>query len=165
MKLSLTINGRETSIELLAPAPACRFQLEGAPERDANVESPVPGVYTVLLDGRSYDAFVETALTGLVVSIDGHRFEVEVRDPRRLSRRSGGARSSGVQTLSSPMPGKVVRVLVAAGDTVEAGQGILVIEAMKMQNEMKAARAGTVLSISAKDGATVAAGEALATIG
>jgi biotin carboxyl carrier protein len=59
----------------------------------------------------------------------------------------------------------VVRVLAAAGDAVEAGQGILVIEAMKMQNELKAVHAGTVLSIAAKEGATVTAGEALATIG
>jgi biotin carboxyl carrier protein len=62
------------------------------------------------------------------------------------------------------MPGKVVRVLVAAGDTVEAGQGLLVVEAMKMQNEMKASRAGRILSVTVKEGATVAAGEVLATI-
>ena len=63
-----------------------------------------------------------------------------------------------------PMPGKVVRVLVAAGDMVEAGQGILVVEAMKMQNEMKASRAGRVAAMHTREGATVAAGEALATI-
>jgi biotin carboxyl carrier protein len=125
----------------------------------------VPGVYTVLLEGRSYDAFVEATPDGLIVTINGNRFEVDVRDPRRLSRRSPGAGGAGVQTLSSPMPGKVVRVLVAVGDTVAAGQGVLVIEAMKMQNELKATRAGTVLSVSAKEGATVVAGEALATIG
>jgi biotin carboxyl carrier protein len=165
MKLSLTINGREGSIEILSPAPNCRFQLEDGPVTEANVETPVPGIYTVLLDGRSYDAFVEKAPSGLVVSIDGNRFEVEVRDPRRLSRRPGGSGAGGVQTLCSPMPGKVVRVLAAAGDTVEAGQGILVIEAMKMQNEMKASRSGKVLTISVKEGATVGAGETLATIG
>ena len=152
-------------IELLAPAPDCRYQLDGAPVREANVESPVPGIYTVLVDGRSYDAFVETAPTGLIVSIHGQRFEIDVRDPRRLVRRSAGAVGSGVQTLYSPMPGKVVRVLVATGDAVAAGQGILVVEAMKMQNELKAARAGTVLGIAAKVGATVVAGESLATIG
>jgi biotin carboxyl carrier protein len=165
MKLALSINGRESSIELLATAPACRFQFEDDPAREANVESPVSGIYTVLLDGRSYDAFVETAPVGLIVTIEGNRFEVEVRDPRRLSRRAGGDGGGGVQTLSSPMPGKVVRLLVGLGDKVEAGQGIVVIEAMKMQNEMKAARAGTVLGITAKEGATVTAGEALATIG
>ncbi|MBZ5578441.1 MAG: hypothetical protein LAP40_17905 [Acidobacteriia bacterium] len=63
------------------------------------------------------------------------------------------------------MPGKVVRVLVVPGDAVEAGQGLMVVEAMKMQNEMKASRAGRVLTVSAKEGATVTAGEVLATIG
>jgi biotin carboxyl carrier protein len=165
MKLELTINGREGSIELLAPSPSCRYRMDGGPARAADVESPVPGIYTVLIEGRSYDAFVEATPAGLIVSIDGNRFEVDVRDPRRLARRSGGPHGAGVQTLCSPMPGKVVRVLVAAGETVEAGQGVLVIEAMKMQNELKAAHGGTVLSVSAKEGATVSAGEALATIG
>jgi len=63
------------------------------------------------------------------------------------------------------MHGKVVRVLVAVGDAVEAGQGLLVVEAMKMQNEMKAGRAGTVLTVAVKEGATVTAGQLLATIG
>jgi biotin carboxyl carrier protein len=63
------------------------------------------------------------------------------------------------------MPGKVVRVLAAAGEEVQAGQGIVVVEAMKMQNEMKADRAGKVLTIPAQEGATVAAGEVLATVG
>ena len=165
MKLMLTINGRERAIELLAAAPACRYQLDGGPAREANVESPVPGIYTVLMDGRSYDAFVEQAPGALIVSIEGHRFEIEVRDPRRMSKRGTGAAGGGVQTLASPMPGKVVRLLVAVGDAVQAGQGVLVIEAMKMQNELKAANAGTVLTIAAKEGATVTAGEALATIG
>ena len=101
----------------------------------------------------------------MVVVIDGFRFEIDVRDPRRFRRSAGGRGGEGVQTIVAPMPGKVVRVLVAPGDSVEAGQGLMVVEAMKMQNEMKAARAGSVLSVSAREGATVAAGEVLATIG
>jgi biotin carboxyl carrier protein len=62
------------------------------------------------------------------------------------------------------MPGKIVRLLVAEGDSVEAGQGLLVVEAMKMQNEMKAPKAGCVVSLKAHEGATVAAGDVLATI-
>ena len=165
MKLELKINGAEQTIDVVAPAPACRFQLADAPERGAHVESPEPGVYSVLMDGRSYDAYVEETPNGLVVSLQGYHFEIEARDPRRWSRKAAGSGGEGVQTIMSPMPGKVVRVLVAAGDTVEAGQGIVVVEAMKMQNEMKAPRAGTVLSLPAKEGATVAAGEVLATIG
>jgi biotin carboxyl carrier protein len=165
MKLSVRIGEKEEQFEMLAPAPACRFRLDDGEERSAAVEVPEPCVYSVLLDGRSYDARVEETAGPLVVVIDGYRFEVEVRDPRRRSRQPGGRAGEGVQTVAAPMPGKVVRVLVAAGDAVTAGQGLLVVEAMKMQNEMKAPRAGTVLSLAAREGATVAAGEALATIG
>ena len=164
MKLSLMIDGRADTIEILSPAPACRFQLGDAPPRDANVESPEPGVYSVLLDGRSYDAFVEDTPTGLVVTIEGYRFELEVRDPRRWSRKRAGGGAGAVQSIVSPMPGKVVRVLAAPGDEVVAGQGIVVVEAMKMQNELKSNRTGRVLSVPAKEGATVNAGELLATI-
>ena len=164
MKLALRINGEEDHIEILAPRPDCRFQLDSGPVRDAGVENPVPGIYSVLMDGRSYDARVEDAPGGLVVVIDGYRFEIEVRDPRRRMRGSGGRSGEGLQTLVAPMPGKVVRVLLEPGDPVEAGQGVVVVEAMKMQNEIRAPRAGKVLSIAAKEGATVAAGEVLATI-
>ena len=101
-----------------------------------------------------------------MVVIDGFRFEIAVRDPRRWSRKEPAPRrQTASQTVAAPMPGKVVRVLVAPGDQVEAGQGLLVVEAMKMQNEMKAARAGKILSVAVIPGATVAAGEILATIG
>ena len=164
MKLALTIDGRPDTIEILAPAPACRFQLGDAPPRDADVESPEPGVYSVLLDGRSFDAFVENTPTGLVVTIEGYRWIIEVRDPRRWSRKTAGAGSDAVQSILSPMPGKVVRVLAAPGDPVVSGQGIVVVEAMKMQNELKSNRTGRVLTVPTKEGATVTAGELLATI-
>lgn len=165
MKLDLTLNGAPGSIEILARAPACRFRLDDGEERAAQVEIAEPSVYSVLLEGRSYDVRVEETPAGLVVVTDGFHFEIEVRDPRRFNRRAAGLGGEGVQTVLAPMPGKVVRVLVAPGDTVEAGQGLLVVEAMKMQNEMKAARAGSVLNLSAREGATVAAGEVLVTIG
>jgi biotin carboxyl carrier protein len=166
MKLVLRIDGApEESIEILSPAPRCRFRLADSPELCADVEIPEPAVYSILIDGRSYEARVEETPTALVVVVDGRRFEIDVRDPRRFLRKGAGAGADGVQTVAAPMPGKVVRVLVAAGDDVAAGQGLLVVEAMKMQNEMKAPRAGKVLSLSAAEGATVTAGEVLATIG
>jgi biotin carboxyl carrier protein len=164
MKLDLTINGSAASLDLVAAMPDCRFQLDGGVEHSAQVEVPEPCVYSVLLDGRSYEARVEATERGLVVVIEGYRFEIDVRDPRQMSRRGAGGAADGVETIAAPMPGKVVRVLVAVGDEVEAGQGIAVVEAMKMQNEMKAARAGRVATLSAREGATVTAGEVLATI-
>jgi biotin carboxyl carrier protein len=165
MKLSLIVNGTGDAIEVLAPAPACRFRIGGGDEREAHVETPEPGVYSVLLDGRSYDARVEERPGGgLLVVIDGYRFEIEVQDPRQWTRKSAGRGDAGVQRIIAPMPGKVVRVLISQGDAVEPGQGLVVVEAMKMQNELKASRAGKVIAVPAKEGATVAAGEVLATI-
>ncbi len=167
MKLALAIDtAAEEHIEILAPGPDCRFRLEDGVERAAQVEVPEPGVYSVLLDGRVYEARVEQTPAGaLVVVVAAHRFEIEVRDPRRLRRRTGAAGAAGVHTVLAPMPGKVVRVLAAVGDEVAAGQGLMVVEAMKMQNEIKTPRAGKVLAMPAHEGATVTAGEVLATIG
>lgn len=165
MKFDLRLDGTSSSIELLAPAPDCRFRLGDGPVQAAHVALPEPGVYSVLMDGRSYEARVEEHPGHLVVIIDGYRFETEVWDPRRWSPQSSGRGHDGIQTIAAPMPGKVVRVLVAAGDIVETGQGLLVVEAMKMQNEMKAQRAGRVLSVATREGATVTAGEPLVTIG
>ena len=165
MKLNLKVNGAARQIEIVAPAPTCRFRLDEGAERTADVAAPAPGLYSILLDGRSYDVQVERTPQHFVVVLRGHRFEIEVHDPRRWSSQSAGRHGEDVETIAAPMPGKVVRVLVAPGDAVEAGQGVLVVEAMKMQNEMKATRAGRVVSVIAKEGATVAAGEVLATIG
>ena len=164
MKLELTLNGKASQIELLADAPDCRFRLGDGPERAAQVEVPVPGIYSVLMEGRVYDAWVEETPTGLVIVIDGYRFEAEVRDPRRFRRQARGRGGDGIQSLRAPMPGKVVRVLAAPGDEVQAGQGVVVVEAMKMQNELKAPRGGRMLTVPVREGATVAAGDVLATI-
>lgn len=165
MKLSIRRGGEERAIELQREGPECRFRLDGEAERRAEVQEPEPGVYSVLMDGRSFEARVENGTNGaVVVSIEGHRFEIEVRDPRRY-RSSGGRRGAeGVQKIVAPMPGKVVRVLVKPGEMVEAGQGVAVVEAMKMQNEMRAPKAGRVVSVPVSEGAAVAAGAVLATI-
>ncbi|MGD0498875.1 MAG: biotin/lipoyl-containing protein [Bryobacteraceae bacterium] len=163
MKLEAIIDGKPAQIEILAPAPACRFRLDGE-ERQADVETPEAGVYSIVMDGRQYEARIEEHAGSLVVLAGDFRFEIEVRDPRRLARRAGVGTREGVETIAAPMPGKVVRVLAAPGDAVEAGRGLVVVEAMKMQNELKASRAGRVLEVRAKEGATVAAGEALVTI-
>jgi biotin carboxyl carrier protein len=163
MKLEMTIDGAPAQIEILSPAPLCRFRLDGE-ERQADVAMPEAGVYSIVVGGRQYEARIEEHAGSLVVLAGGFRFEIEARDPRRLARWAGAGSPEGVETVAAPMPGKVVRVLVAPGDAVEAGQGLVVVEAMKMQNELKASRAGRVLTVLAKEGATVAAGEALVTI-
>jgi biotin carboxyl carrier protein len=119
-----------------------------------------PGVFSVIRDGRSYEARV----TPEGIQIEGRRIAVELHDPRAYRRQSGAAASGGRQNIAASMPGKIVRVLVAEGDEVQPGQGLIVVEAMKMQNEVKAAKAGRVTKVHVADGATVSAGQPLIAI-
>jgi biotin carboxyl carrier protein len=99
------------------------------------------------------------------VYLRGNRYDVRVIDPKRLrGSQSSGGHDPGEAQIVVPMPGKVVRVLVGVGSRVEMGAGIAVVEAMKMQNEMKAPKAGTVVSLRVAPGATVNAGDVLAVI-
>jgi biotin carboxyl carrier protein len=168
MRLPVELDGRSGVLELERGGSACRFSWSGGgesgPLRDASVEQVEPGIYSILLDGRSYEVKVVPGPDCLYVDVDGRHRTVRVSSPRDAAPRPAGFGRDGRQNVSSPMPGKVVRVLVAVGDTVEAGAGLLVVEAMKMQNEMKAPKAGRVVSLAAREGATVAAGETLVTL-
>jgi biotin carboxyl carrier protein len=116
-----------------------------------------PGVYSVLLNGQSF----EVRIASPSLTVNGRRCTVEVRDPRDSSPRTKAAHGGGRQKITAPMPGKVIRVLVSEGDAVEMGQGLVVVEAMKMQNEMKASRPGRVTELRVRDGDTVASGDTL----
>jgi biotin carboxyl carrier protein len=117
---------------------------------------------SVLLNGKSYQVRRDTSRA---ISIGDRHYEVAVEDPRSWQgRRRKELLQAGLQRLASSMPGKVVRVLSREGDTVEAGQGIVVVEAMKMQNEIKSARAGTLRKLLVREGANVSAGEVLAIV-
>ncbi len=123
-----------------------------------------PGLYSVLDGTRSIEARVRRNDAGYVVEIDGRVLEVELEDPRELRKGVRHHAREGRVDVKAPMPGKVVRVLVAVGDTVEEGQGLMVVEAMKMQNEMKAPKDGKVVALAGKEGASVAAGQVLVTL-
>jgi len=123
-----------------------------------SLEPTIPGAYSVLIDGRVYRV---TRGAGSELQANGRTLTAEVFDPR--DRRAGptAASNQGVQHIAASMPGRVVRVLVAKGDQVEEGQGLVVVEAMKMQNEMKSPKAGRVTEVRAAADATVTAGEVL----
>ncbi len=123
-----------------------------------------PGVYSVLRDGRSFEVRIVPSLEGYAVYVGRDRFHADVRDPRNMSRSHDMPLGTGRQQVASPMPGKVVRVLVNEGQEVEPEQGLVVVEAMKMQNELKASRAGKVSKVNVKNGATVGAGEVLVVV-
>jgi biotin carboxyl carrier protein len=153
MKLIVEVNASEERITTLAELM-----------RGASIEEVEPGVYSILRDGHSYQARVAKRRDTYLVEVDGLSASVAIRDPRELTSRGTKGAGSGRQSIAAPMPGKVVRVLVANGDHVEAGQGLVVVEAMKMQNEMKAPRAGIIVEVKAAPGATVTAGDILIVI-
>jgi len=120
-----------------------------------------PGVYSVIIDGVSREIRIQETPQGLNAEVAGRRFSVEVSDPRDVRRGSQAVHGSGRQNITAPMPGKVIRVLVQKGESVAAGQGLVVVEAMKMQNELKATRAGRVQEVRIQAGGTVGAGDTL----
>jgi biotin carboxyl carrier protein len=141
--------------------PVIRIDGEGVtPAYEITIVEVEPGLYSILEDGASHEVRVEAGQ----VTVGNRRFDYLIDDPRQWKRSGGAAGSEGRAAITAPMPGKVVRILAAEGDTVEAGQGILVVEAMKMQNEMKSPRAGRVASIPIKENESVAAGAVLAVI-
>ena len=166
MKHEITINGARRSVEFTPPKNErlrVAFTVDGRPvEADAIRVSR--SAYSILLGGRSLEVAVEETSGGLLLRVNGREFRTEIFDPRSWLRGHGaGIELEGRQQLVAPMPGKIVRVLVAAGEKVSAGQGLVVIEAMKMQNEIRSPKSGTVEKL-AKEGQTVNAGEVLAVV-
>lgn len=124
-----------------------------------------PGLLSLILDGRAYRVVLEESADETAVHLGARRFAYRLDDPRSLrSRRRGQDGAAGPKTLKASMPGRVVRVLLEPGQSVTAGQGVLVIEAMKMQNEVKSPKDGRVARLQVKPGDTVNAGQALAVI-
>lgn len=119
---------------------------------------------SVLVDGVSHDIGLEKTPEGFAVLVRGDRFDVDLKDAVK-GEALGKVAHKGPLRLTAPMPGKIVKVLVSAGETVEAGRGVLVMEAMKMENELKAARAGVVQEIKVKEGQAVEMGALLLIIG
>jgi biotin carboxyl carrier protein len=166
VKLVITVDGVQGRLELGGEGDRRRFTYtaNGAEiNGEASLIEVEPGIYSVLWNGRSFEAKVAFDKGRGFVDVGGRHYAVSAEDPRELSRASPSM-SSRREDIVAPMPGKVVRVLVSEGAEVEAGQGIAVIEAMKMQNEMPAPKRGRVVALRAKQGATVGAGELLATI-
>lgn len=129
-----------------------------------------PGCYSILLEGRSVEVRLDAAKSPdpeahayRAMLYDGS-YEFALVDPRRALLAGAGGTGAGGGVLSAPMPGKIVKLLVKPGDAVQEGQTLLVMEAMKMQNELKSNAAGTVSIVHVQEGATVETGAALITV-
>lgn len=150
MKLEATLNGEPRDLTA---------------EPEADVVPVGPGAYSVLVDGRPMDVYLEHAPDGaLEAFVGGRRYVVELRDPRAYRADVGGAGGRGGGVVAAPMPGKVVSVLVEPGQQVETEQGLLVVEAMKMQNEIRSPKAGKVAEVRAAVGDSVTPGQPLVVV-
>jgi biotin carboxyl carrier protein len=162
MTIWLNIEGKKRRVDL--PSNPIAGLIEGTVDGrtvTADVVFLQPGVMSLLVEGRQYRCILD----GDAVVIAGQRFNFEVDDPRSLAgRRGAGAGTDGPRAIKAPMPGRVVRVLVAVGEEVAEGQGIVVIEAMKMQNELKSPKAGRVMRIAVAVDETVCSGDVLAVV-
>ena len=164
MIYEVTIAEKVYRVELERTEQEWKCKLNGQ-DMPLDVVSAQDGILSLLLRGKSYEVKQESVGAESSVVIGHERFSATVRDPRSFrSRRRAGASEQGVMKIKAPMPGKVVRILAPAGAQVENGQSVLVIEAMKMQNELKAPKSGVVKKINVEEGAAVDAGQALAEV-
>jgi biotin carboxyl carrier protein len=158
-------NAAPTTLEV-RELPNGTLEVElGGRKLDVDV-AEVGGALSIRVDGRVVDLTTEGAPPEIGAIASGHRSYVRVESERQRSAEAakGGGKSGNDKLLKAPMPGRVVRLLAKVGDAVAAGQPILVLEAMKMENEVKAKSAATVKEIFVAEGATVEANAKLATL-
>ena len=166
MRYTAIAGGEERIVEVTPSGSGYRVSIDGeAMEVDA---VHLQGFALSLLVGtRSYRCDVDPRKDGRVeVRVNDHIHPLEILDERKLRMRRATGKFSleGPQRIDAPMPGKVVRVLVKAGDEVQEGQGLVVVEAMKMENELKSPKAGKVTELHAVEGAAVESGAKLAVV-
>jgi len=164
VKIPLELGGKTHTLQLERAGDRWRCTLDGR-AFEADAVEVAPGTYSILIEGTSLEVRVEPRAAGLSVTVAGREYAPAIRNPRQWRRRGGAAvEAEGQQQVIAPMPGKVVRVLVKQGETVEAGQGVVVVEAMKMQNEVRAPKSGKVERLLVSENQAVAAGEVLAVV-
>jgi biotin carboxyl carrier protein len=168
MKLKALLTGKDYEVSLNLASGAAVVEVDGR-HYDLEVREVVQGQYLLISGSQVYKCRVDRKRDPnhetFAVVLRGHDYGVSIIDPKRLrSTQSSGTHQPGVAEIVSPMPGKIVRVLVKVGASVEAGAGVVVVEAMKMQNELKAPKAGVVVSVKTEEGAAVSAGDVLAVI-
>ena len=163
MEYEVLLAGKKRVVELSRADDGWIISLDGQ-KLAASVAEVAPNIFSVLLNGESHQIRIAPRADGtLTLHTDLAEYHAEVIDPRVWrGRRHGALEAEGRQQITAPMPGKVIRLLVAEGDAVEAGQGLLVVEAMKMQNEIRSPKSGRLEKLLAKEGLAVNAGDVLA---
>ena len=160
MTYDVTIDGKNYRLELERVENRWLCRLDG---REIEIDAVLarPNVLSLRVGNKAYEIKSERVANDCHLWVGSARFGAEVRDPRSLRGRAGSADDSGPKKLAAPMPGKVVRVLVQEKAEVEAGAGLVVVEAMKMQNEIKSPKKGTIQKMLVYEGVSVNAGDLL----
>ena len=163
MTYDITIDSKKFRLDLQQADGRWSCRLDA---REVEVDAVLarPDVLSLRIGNQAFEVKCERVAGDMHLWVGSARFAVEVRDPRSLRGRVRAVDDHGPKKLTAPMPGKIVRVLVSQGDEVEAGAGVLVVEAMKMQNEIKSPKKGTIQKILVGEGAAVNAGDVLAIV-
>ena len=163
MKLWVTLEGRQAEVTFRTQGGRLIVESDGRHIEADFVRLPDGEVYSLLIDGRSHVVRVAPADDGLEVEVRGTVIPVEVKHPleKMLQSASGARAVARGETVSAPMPGVVVALRVGVGDRVHAGQAVVVVEAMKMQNELTVVHDGVVSEVLVAERSAVAAGQAL----
>jgi biotin carboxyl carrier protein len=167
MRYTAIIGGEERLIEVTPRENGYRV-LIGGRELDLDAVHLQGFAVSLIAGTRSYRCDIDPGKSGQIGVLVGETvYPLEILDERRLRMRRAGGKFTleGPQRIDAPMPGKVTRVLVKVGDQVEEGQGLVVVEAMKMENELKSPKAGKVTELHAVEGAAVESGAKLAVVG
>ena len=164
MRYDIRLAGRTYRLQLRRSENHWECSLDGR-EISMQAVSVSPDTLSVFRDGKSFEVKREPTGGGQSVFVRGTRYEVSIQDPRSWrGRKRASPDDAGPQRLTAAMPGKVVRVLAHEGDMIHLGQGIAVVEAMKMQNELRSPREGVLKKLLAREGMNVTAGEVLAIV-
>ena len=168
MTYEIQIESHRFTIDIEPEGQGWRIRVDGEP---VSVETAAIDAHTLslLLGGESCTFQLdrqngENGASHWLLGYRGRQFAAEVRDRRRLRRGHQGVEQEGRIRLAAPMAGKVVKLLLQPGEAVQAGQGILVLEAMKMQNEVRSPKTGVLLSIAVSEDSPVSSGQILAEI-
>ena len=167
MKLIAELNDQKHPIEIKRDGEKIFADIDGR-RYELEVSEPEPNVYLLKNGGQVYEVRVAAGKTSsepYSVRLRANEFDIKIIDPKRL--RSSSAdheHGDGLAEIKTAMPGKVVRIITSVGARVQKGDGVIVVEAMKMQNEMKSPKDGVVKEIRIEEGSTVNAGEVLVII-
>ncbi len=167
MKLITEINDEKQEILLVQKGEKVFAEIDGR-TYELEASEPESNIYLLKYDNKIFEVFIspdEKPNEPFQVNLANQHFEIKISDPKRLrGTTTGNGEIEGIAEIKTAMPGKVVRVLVEQGAAVQTGDGIIVVEAMKMQNEMKSPKDGVIKEIRFSEGATVNAGDVLAVI-